>query len=301
MRAVMAVACVVFLLQSLVVQANDPIMRDLLDPGVMVVEGKRVPLEPPIKKSITDSAQVRSHLTNIAGDRPLDEFLRESAVAPFNLKMASISDAGGKRIAQKVDVWFVAYGKLSTLQDKGLLEDLAATAKAEAKQAQLAEGGQFDEATLAKAGIRLFTNENQREGFGSFSSPLLDRVLVSGVVHTWQTIESEQITVSSVLDDRFSATANLSNRWQAIIENGGDKPQLGPAQPYVGFGGYLAATALKEPAGALLIEAHVVFHEPEGWFRGANLLRSKLPIAIQEQIRSFRRKLAAAEKSGTSQ
>jgi hypothetical protein len=121
---------------------------------------------------------------------------------------------------------------------------------------------------------------------------LLDRVLVSGVVHSWQTFGTGEITVSGILDSRIDKEPELSNRWQAIEDRAGEDPKLGPPSEYSGFGGYLRATALQEPAGALLIEAHVVFHEPEGWFRGANLLRSKLPLALQDQVRSFRKKLA---------
>ena len=41
------------------------------------------------------------------------------------------------------------------------------------------------------------------------------------------------------------------------------------------------------------VECHIVFAEPEAWFGGKNLLRSKLPLAVQdEDVRSSRRKLA---------
>ena len=63
-------------------------------------------------------------------------------------------------------------------------------------------------------------------------------------------------------------------------------------QPYAGLGSYVKATRLAEPAGAVFIEYHVVFAEPQGWFHGANLLRSKLPIVAQDMVRKFRRKMA---------
>jgi hypothetical protein len=40
----------------------------------------------------------------------------------------------------------------------------------------------------------------------------------------------------------------------------------------------------------------MIFDEPNGWFGGANLLRSKLPLVIQDEVRNFRRRLAAASK-----
>jgi hypothetical protein len=42
----------------------------------------------------------------------------------------------------------------------------------------------------------------------------------------------------------------------------------------------------------LLIEVHMVFAEPKGWFEGRNLLRSKLPPVMQDSVRKFRRQLA---------
>ena len=48
---------------------------------------------------------------------------------------------------------------------------------------------------------------------------------------------------------------------------------------------------MAQPSDAMLIEYHVVFEEPEAWFQGANLLSSKLPLVIQDVVRSFRRKL----------
>ncbi len=296
MRVFVALITLVIVLRPAVLWGDDPILRDLVSPGVQVVEGKRVPLIAPTPRAVSDKNEIQRILTSAAGDRLLEEFLRPSPVAPFNLKMESLTTSDEKRYAQKVDVWFVAYGKLATLRDKKLLDELAATADAETKSAYRAEGGEVTPDMLEKLGVKLLESETEREGFASFSSPLLDRVLVSGVVHTWQTVTQDQMMVSSLLDDRFASISALANRWQSIADNGTEKPSLGPHQPYIGFGGYLAATQLSEPAGALLIEAHVVFHEPEGWFRGANLLRSKLPIAIQEQIRTFRRKLAAAEK-----
>ena len=32
-----------------------------------------------------------------------------------------------------------------------------------------------------------------------------------------------------------------------------------------------------------------VFAEPTGWFEGANLLRSKLPLVVQNNVRNMRR------------
>jgi hypothetical protein len=39
----------------------------------------------------------------------------------------------------------------------------------------------------------------------------------------------------------------------------------------------------------------MLMHEPTQWFSGSNFIRSKLPLAIQEGARSFRRSLRSAD------
>ena len=57
-------------------------------------------------------------------------------------------------------------------------------------------------------------------------------------------------------------------------------------------GGYMKASRLAQPSGAVLVEYHLVFEEPQGWFGGSNLLRSKLPLVCQDGVRKFRRRMA---------
>lgn len=272
--------------------ADDPVLKELLELGVEVTPGQRVKLTPPTLHGSATREQQQQALLKAAGNHSLQEFTRKSAVTPFTLKMESLTDAEGKRYAQTVDVWFVAYGRLETLRDRQLLEELASAASQEAASAVAPRSELLTPELLEEAGVKLQESDQEREVFATFAAPLLDRVLVSGVVHSWESFGPEEITASGILESRFESKPELRNRWQAIEDRAGEEPKLGPAEPYSGFGGYLRATALRDPAGAILIEAHVVFHEPEGWFRGANLLRSKLPLALQDQIRSFRRKLA---------
>ena len=50
--------------------------------------------------------------------------------------------------------------------------------------------------------------------------------------------------------------------------------------------------ALAAPEEALFIECHLVFDEPQGWFNGANLIRSKVPVLVEDTVRKARRRLA---------
>ena len=68
------------------------------------------------------------------------------------------------------------------------------------------------------------------------------------------------------------------------------------ALPYSGAGGYLKITRLHEPKGALFIEYHLIYSEPQGWFSGADPLTTKLPAIIQAEVRTFRRELSNVKK-----
>jgi len=58
----------------------------------------------------------------------------------------------------------------------------------------------------------------------------------------------------------------------------------------------MKVTKLAEPAGALFVEQHLIFAEPVDWFDGANLLRSKLPLVVQDRVRSIRRQWAKGSR-----
>ena len=44
----------------------------------------------------------------------------------------------------------------------------------------------------------------------------------------------------------------------------------------------------------VVVESRMVIGEPQAWFQGSNLLRSKIPIITQDGVRTLRRRLAAA-------
>jgi hypothetical protein len=74
------------------------------------------------------------------------------------------------------------------------------------------------------------------------------------------------------------------------------QPLLGSPTTYVSAGGYLKATKLAQPNGALLVEYHLVYDEPAGWFDGKNLLRPKLNTKAEDDVRLFRRKVRDASE-----
>ena len=121
----------------------------------------------------------------------------------------------------------------------------------------------------------------------------MDRVRLSVTTHTVHSHNDQSTVFAGEIDQRFAADAAFPNQWRAveITPQGG---KVGPPEPYQLSASYWKATQLSQPARAILIEYHSVFEQPVGWFGGRDLLRSKMPMAVQNEVRTFRRKLKKA-------
>jgi hypothetical protein len=282
-----------------VASGKDPLLAELTERGVPVGAGLFVKLPAPTLPDGLDAAAQNAAIADVAAPSPPDDFLRNSAVAPLVLRIRSVPGTSAERVAQRVSVWFVAYGSLPALRDEKLVQQLAGAVKQ--------EGGKFRPTVrpLADDALRSRglwpTATPARDGWlGSVRLPLLERVQVSGVLYGVQVATADSIVWSGKLDARFANDREFPNQWQPFLRSELGELSLGPPRPYSGFGGYIKATPLQEPAGAIFLECHVIFREPAEWFGGANLLRSKLPIVIQENVRSFRRKLTAASRQSST-
>lgn len=271
---------------------DNRLVRELTTQGVRLGDGPWVKLPAPTLVDGLDVAAQRAIVERAAGRYGKDRFTRDSAVAPFSLKLAYLKGADGERIGHSADLWFVAHGNLATLKDEQLLEDLVQPGS-EKDSPFTPEARELDDEQLAVRSIQRLTGcGEEKYVFARFS--VLNRVYLSGVGNAVYTESPQSLVVAWRLDPRFADDADFASRWQPIETDELGKRKLGVAQPYGGYGGYAKITTLDEPAGALFVESHVVFHEPSGWFRGSNLLRSKMPLAIQENVRKFRRQLAKA-------
>jgi hypothetical protein len=201
------------------------------------------------------------------------------------LKLRDVTPSDPKAPARGVDFWFVAHGDLKALDDEKFLDRLVNAGKGQG------EGKGLKKEDLKKRKITL--TDEKRESYGHIAFDFLEKVHLKATGRVVWTRTDESVVVAGEIDPRFRGDAEYPDQWQSIIKEGGTT-KLGPATPWSEAGFYLKITRLHEPAGALFIEQHVVFAEPTGWFDGANLLRSKLPIAVQSNVRSMRKEWAKA-------
>jgi hypothetical protein len=254
-----------------------------------------------------DAAAQSKEVRRIAGKKySYEQFVRNSPVAPFLLEIHSLGggerkgggkanqrgDAQGR--VQQIDLWFVAHGALATVTDRDLMGQLAGDAD---KSGDDARSKELTEKELGERDLNIEAGADRRTNFFHFDLPVLERVRLSGLGQSETTRDPRTVVAALRLDPRFTDDADYPARWRPIKRDAAGNKVVGEPQPYSGFAGYCQATELAEPKGALFVECHVVFDEPQGWFNGTNLLRAKLPLLVQDNVRTFRRKLAAAERA----
>ena len=251
--------------------------------------------EPTIAEGI-DGPALRAKLEAVPGRHaPVEELLRNSIVAGLVVHFRDVEAKDQKLPVHGCDVWFVAYGELEPLTKQDFMDDLLRSQQKDAKIRVLAP------ADLTQRKITLAGGEKAalQERYTHTVFPLLDRVQIAAASRTVMSRTADSLVFATVLDSRFADDKEFPNRWRSLKKLPGNKTELGPPQPYDGAAAYLKVTRLSDPKGALLVEYHLVFVEPQDWFGGANLMRSKLPVLIQTQVRAFRKQLCKRRSSST--
>jgi len=269
-------------------EANNPLYKSLLETGFAGGGKDSVKLPAPTLPDGLDAAKQKAAINAlIAEDYKFDEFTRDSVVAPQLLKLPAVPGGLPKAPVRGMDAWFVVYGDLKALDDDKFLDRVMNSGRGSGQAKSLPA------ADLAKR--KIVIADTKKEGYGHLEFDFLEKVHLKATAHTMWTRTPESVVVAGEIDARFAGDAEFPNQWQSITRDGGNV-KLGMANPWVGAAFYLKITKLAEPAGALFCEQHVVFVEPEGWFDGANLLRSKLPAAVQINVRNMRKEWLKAAK-----
>jgi hypothetical protein len=270
--------------------AKNTLYQSLRTTGLAIAGLPPFQVPAPSMTSGLSEKEQQAVLEKVAGTIPLEFFLRKTTDAPFVIKISSLEDGSGTRQGQRIDVWFVAKGKLEAVARGDVLGQLLGTeAKTAGSGVEKAEALTAED--LRERGIKPQMGPGLEEKFGSLNATFLDSAMVTGVTRTMKTTTSSSILMAMELDPRFAKDAKFPNRWRSIDRRPDAAVPLGPPQPYSGFGGYAKVTDLG--GGMVFVEMHTAFSEPPAWFGGRNLLRSKFPVVIQENVRKFRRRLAA--------
>jgi hypothetical protein len=274
------------------------VIEGLVTRGVPFQSGAAVVLpKPQMPDGLARDEQQRV-LAKAAGKHPLDRFTRQSVVAPFSFEITSVDDASGKRQGQRVDFCFVAYGSLAEIIDQDLFGDLASTGESGQDESAHASARTLTPEELRARKLAPEKTAGREESYVLVDLPILNRVQLRGIGHALREKRAKSMVAGITLDEQFRDDRQFANTWSPISRGAAGKLTVGKPSVYSGLGGYIKVTELDEPAGALFVECHLAFDEPEAWFGGKNLLRSKLPLVLQDNVRTFRRKLANESDAG---
>lgn len=265
----------------------NPLYKSLTAKGLAVGGDTHKFPAPTMPDGLTAADQTKVVKKLIDGDYDYENFTRDSVVGPNKTTIRDLTVGDKKTTARAVDVWFVVHGDFKLLNDDKFLDKMVGSNKGAG-----GAGGELKAPDLMKRNIAVPKGGN--EGYGFVEFDFLDKVRLKATGHAFWSRGAESVVAAAEIDPRFAKDAQFPNEWRAITKDGGVK--LGDPNVWAGAAMYLKITKLQEPAGALFVEQHVIFDEPAGWFGGENLLRSKLPIAVQKSVRDMRGEFAKAKK-----
>ena len=229
------------------------------DPVVRIGSVKVTLPEPVLAGNVEN---VQAAIESTIGGLSYRQFSRDSVVAPVRIKLQYVKDDKGQRIGHLVHLAMIAHTDIDTLKSDATMRNLFAEPEAD-------ESSKLGDEELAQKGIE----SDDSSHYHRVQFELLERVQLDCVLRVTVEESSGKQRLNLVVDERFD------NRWKSGETEGS----------YDGFQGWLHAARVSK--GVVFIEARLAFSEPETWFRGSNFLRSKLPLALQEAAREFRRRL----------
>lgn len=278
------VAAIAIMLSS--VGRSQTLLAELTNVGVEFREGVKVVLPTPTLAGELNAEQLEQARSQLAGNDGWDKFTRDSVVAPVTIKLEYVTDKEGTRVGHNVHSAFVVHAKLESLADKVLMQQIFG--KPDSKDASGMKVVELSEAEMKEAGVEVLTADEKTATNVTYSHvefTLLEKIRLKGVMRIERLATPGSTTICWMLDQQFKSNDSLRGTWAKI----GD--EASEPKPYAGWAGYMNVTRVNESPETLLIESRMLLHELPEWFSASNFVRSKLPLAIQEGARNFRRKL----------
>lgn len=288
----LAAICASGTVRDCVAADTQDLLQTLLTQGIRLTDDVTAPVAAPTLTPSMTPDQRTAALQELAGKQEWSRFAKNSVTAPVTIDIESIEDSRGERVGHDIQNAFIVYASLEQLSDADFMEQMfgrpAATSQTDGSQAAVAR--ELTDEELQQLGV--MPDKEQGEAYAYLELPLLNRVIVRGVIHIQRRERPGAYEFAWQLEPAFADSEQFAGRWTELERNAVGRLVEGESHPYQGCGGFMGVYQLDEQQGQLLIESRMILHEPPEWFAGSNFLRSKLPLSMQENARSFRRKLA---------
>ncbi len=269
---------------------SQTLLNELTSFGIEFQTGVKVVLPSPTLAGNLNDSQLEEAKAKLAGNDGWEKFSRDSVVAPVTIKLEYVTDQEGTRVGHNVHSAFAVHAKLESLADQDLMQQIFG--KPESSDGAGMKLVELTDADLKASGVEIPPAEKQADKSITYSQvefTLLEKIRLSGPMRIERTSSPNSITICWMLDPRFATSEKLRGTW---VKAGSDSNQSKLSSgPYSGWGGFLSATRVSQSPEVLVIESRMLLHELPEWFSASNFVRSKLPLAIQEGARNFRRKL----------
>ncbi|WP_435016257.1 hypothetical protein TA3x_003821 [Tundrisphaera sp. TA3] len=269
-------------------EAN-PVYHSLIAEGIRGNAGSEAfKLPAPTFPDDATPEAINEALEKVAGSKAAArELMRDSVTAPFILKTRDARS--GDDHVRAADLWFVVHADLDRI-DLGKISGQADDQAVEAGNMKFITK-RLKEDDLREGKVELLPPRDGRtEWFTHLDGRLLDRISVRATDRVVATRTPASVVVAARTDHAFGRDGRYSNMWATVARKGAAE-EMGPPREYAGGASYVKISKLAAEPGALLVEAHLVFFEPHGWFQGAPILRSKISVVAQDQIRRLRREI----------
>ena len=279
------------------VSTGNPLLDELVNNGVEAPNKQKVLLPAPTLTDGMSAQQQENALLPYAKPLGVDNFYDGGVRGRYSYKQSKqknkLNDGSEVRT---VDLYFVAIGDLGAIIKKDLLSDIIP--KNNGGIAGIPEGSrELAAKELMKAGVTAGKQpDGSTMGFGTSQANLIDKVYLDIVTKSQTTESLDSIILATQIDPMIASQAGLPCTWQPIKRVAGVYQIVAPKTDYRGAAGYAKATTLKGMPDKILVEIHLIYVEPNGWFRGANFLNSKIGTVVDSAVPDFRRKLAEAKE-----
>ena len=270
-------------------EAVNPWAKRLADEGVPILDGAVYKFETPRDWAKLTPAEKATVVAKAAEKSSPARFAANKPDAPIRLDIAPILDATKTRRAQRLRIAFLAYGdpeRFKTLDAKLLVPGAG-------------KNEPLTAAELAERKLVPAKTDVLEEFYAKSVTTIDDNFQLTGITRTQKYQSTDRLLVAVAYDPAFADDREFPARWRYLKRG---KP-LEPPFPYTGLGGWVQAvrheltaderTALKlgPTDERYFVEGEFLFSEPTKWYGLNDYLRSKIPIAVEEAVKSLRTKL----------
>jgi len=257
----------------------------------LIAETEPLRLRPARFDDSQSAEEQRGELARAGGDRySVDELLRPTAVAPHVLAMEREPLERLDATLQRVRIVFTLRGDLDSLASDSFLDTMMAVSgeETDGDKADAASSRRLTPEELGAAGIDA-RSLAETESYRLVHGELFSRVRFSGVAQSRWSRTDRSILMAVRFVDSFAGQPGLKPSWERLERDEAGEFGVVETGEFAGGGAFIKITRWRDDPEVLVVEAELMLVEPRAWFGGSNLIGSKLPPAIQSQVRTIRR------------